>query len=206
VNPISSQINQTLFPGYKVYGGMGFAGVNGNPNSPYNTDWHMFQPRLGAAFQLNSKTALRGGWGLSFVSNVSTGAQNGFSQSTPYVATNNGGETPAGVISNPFPSGLIAPMRASLGMLTGVGQGFTYADPRRSDPQLERLRHLKAIDSEQRTVILVQVETQPHQDFDVFPMLSLQSGGFGHFLRSDFGTGFLSGSHSFQFRTQALSG
>jgi hypothetical protein len=129
VNPISSQINQTLFPGYKVNGGMGFAGVNGNPNSPYNTDWHMFQPRLGAAFQLNSKTALRGGWGLSFVNNVSTGAQNGFSQSTPYVATNNGGETPAGVVSNPFPSGLIAPMGASLGMLTSVGQGFTYADP-----------------------------------------------------------------------------
>ena len=129
VNPISSQINQTQFPGYKVYGGMGFAGVNGNPDSPYNMDWRMVQPRLGAAFQLNSKTVLRGGWGLSFLNTVSTGTQNGFSQSTPYVATNNGGETSAGVISSPFPSGLIAPSGSSLGMLTNVGQGFTYADP-----------------------------------------------------------------------------
>ena len=129
VNPISSQINQTQFPGYKVYGGMGFAGVNGNPDSPYNMDWQMVQPRVGAAFQLNSKTVLRGGWGLSFLNNVSTGTQNGFSQSTPYVATNNGGETSAGVISNPFPSGLVAPSGSNLGMLTNVGQGFTYADP-----------------------------------------------------------------------------
>jgi hypothetical protein len=129
VNPVSSQINQTLFPGYKVYGGIGFAGVKGSPNSPYNTDWQMFQPRLGAAFQLNSKTALRGGWGLSFLNNVSTGAQNGFSQSTPYVATNDQNETAASVVSNPFPSGLIAPMGASQGMLTSVGQGFTYSDP-----------------------------------------------------------------------------
>jgi hypothetical protein len=129
VNPISSQINQANFPGYQVHGGMGFAGVNGNSASPYNFDGHMIQPRLGAAFQLNSKTVLRGGWGISFLNNVSTGAQNGFSQSTPYVATNNGGETAAGVISNPFPSGLIPPTGSSLGLLTDVGQGFTYSDP-----------------------------------------------------------------------------
>ncbi len=31
VNPISSQINQTQFPGYKVNGGIGFTGVGGLP-------------------------------------------------------------------------------------------------------------------------------------------------------------------------------
>jgi len=129
VNPISAQINQSQFPGYKVYGGIGFAGVNGRPDSPYNTDWHMLQPRLGAAYQLNSKTVLRGGWGLSFLNNVSTGVQNGFSQSTPFVATNNGGQTPASVVSNPFPSGLLPPTGSSQGMLNNVGQSFTFADP-----------------------------------------------------------------------------
>ena len=38
VNPISSQIDQTRFPGMKVYGGIGFAGVNGLSRSPFNSD------------------------------------------------------------------------------------------------------------------------------------------------------------------------
>ena len=65
VNPISSRIDQNAFPGYKVNGGIGFAGENGLPSSPYNADWNNVQPRIGAAFQLTPGTVLRGGWGLS---------------------------------------------------------------------------------------------------------------------------------------------
>jgi hypothetical protein len=38
VNPISSKIDQSKFPGFKVNGGIGFAGVNGLSRSPYDVD------------------------------------------------------------------------------------------------------------------------------------------------------------------------
>jgi hypothetical protein len=128
VNPISTKVNQAQFPGYKVYGGIGFAGQNGLPNSPYDTDWKMLQPRLGAAFQLTPKTVLRGGWGLSFLTNVSTGVRNGFSQTTPYVPSNDGGRTSASVVSDPFPSGVLQPTGSALGLQTMLGQGPSFAD------------------------------------------------------------------------------
>jgi hypothetical protein len=92
-------------------------------------DWRMLQPRFGAAFQLTPKTVLRGGWGLSFLNNVSTGNSYGFSQSTPYVATNDAGRTSASVVSNPFPSGVLQPSGSSLGLATLLGQGPNFADP-----------------------------------------------------------------------------
>jgi hypothetical protein len=129
VNPISSRIDHTAFPGLTVYGGIGFAGQNGLPNSPYNTDWNNLQPRIGAAFQLTPGTVLRGGWGLSYLNNVSTGASFGFSQTTPYVATTDAGRTSASVVSNPFPNGIIQPSGSSLGLATLLGQGPSFADP-----------------------------------------------------------------------------
>ena len=89
VNPISSQINQTQFPGYKAYGGIGFTGVGGLPRTAFNTDWNNIQPRVGAAFQLTPTTVLRGGFGISYIPQVSFGNSYGFSQTTPYVATLN---------------------------------------------------------------------------------------------------------------------
>jgi hypothetical protein len=128
VNPISAQINQTQFPGYKVYGGIGFVGAGGNPSSAFQTDWNNIQPRLGAAYQLTSTTVLRGGWGMSYIPQVSFANNFGFSQSTPYVATNDGGQTPASIISNPFPSGILAPPGSSLGLQTLLGQSPNFTD------------------------------------------------------------------------------
>jgi hypothetical protein len=129
VNPISSQINQTLFPGYKAYGGIGFTGVNGLPRSAFNTDWNNIQPRLGAAFQLSPTTVLRGGFGISYIPQVAFGDSYGFSSTTPYVATLTANETPAGTVSSPFPSGLIAPVGSSQGLGTLLGQSPSFADP-----------------------------------------------------------------------------
>ena len=106
LNPISSQINQTQFPGYKVNGGIGFTGVNGLPRTAFNTDWNNIQPRVGAAFQLTPTTVLReAAFGISYLPQVSFGNSFGFSQSTPYVASLDANQTPAGTVSNPFPSG-----------------------------------------------------------------------------------------------------
>jgi hypothetical protein len=129
VNPISNSIDQTKFPGMKVYGGIGFAGQNGLPRSPFNSDLNNFQPRIGAAYQLNSKTVLRGGYAVFYISPTDNGETSGFSQNTPYVATQDSGRTPFDTISNPFPSGLIVPAGAAGGMSTFLGQGVTFANP-----------------------------------------------------------------------------
>jgi hypothetical protein len=129
LNPISSQIDQSKFPGYKVYGGIGFAGVKGQPRSAFNNDRNNFQPRLGAAYLITPKTVLRGGWAIFYIAPTDTGNTAGFSQSTPLVATQDSGRTPFDTITNPFPTGLIQPSGATGGLSTFVGQGIAFANP-----------------------------------------------------------------------------
>ena len=96
----------------KVYGGIGFAGQDGLSRSPFNSDLNNFQPRIGAAYQINSKTVLRGGWAIFYLAPTDSGLTSGFSQNTPYVATQDSGRTPFNTITNPFPTGLIQPSGA----------------------------------------------------------------------------------------------
>jgi hypothetical protein len=138
VNPISERINKTAFPNFTVRGGIGFVGTGGLPRSPVDTDWNNVQPRVGAAFMLNDKTVLRGGWGIFYLNPVIPGNLNGFSQSTPYVATTDAGRTPASSLSDPFPSGIQRPPGASLGMLTFLGQGPTFTNPTSRTPYVHQ--------------------------------------------------------------------
>ncbi len=129
VNPISAQIDKTRFPGFVAKGGIGFAGVDGNPRSPAKMDWNNFQPRIGAAYAVNDKTVFRGGWGLFFLNPTFRGNLNGFSQSTPFVSTLDAGRTPSSTIDNPFPIGILQPAGSSTGLLTFLGQGPNFIDP-----------------------------------------------------------------------------
>lgn len=129
VNPISNRVNKTAFPGFQVRGGIGFAGVDGQPRSPFDSDYGAIQPRIGAAFQINTKTVMRGGYGIFFTSPVSRGFTNGFSIQTPYVASLDAGRTPANSVSNPFPQGVLQPPGASLGLETFLGQSPSYTEP-----------------------------------------------------------------------------
>jgi hypothetical protein len=138
VNPISDKINQAKFPGYKVYGGIGFVGQNGLPRSAFNPDNNNFQPRIGAAYALNSKTVLRGGWAIFYVPPTDSGLTSGFSQNTPFVATQDSNKTPFNTISDPFPTGLIAPSGAAAGMSTFLGQGITFANPAARNPYVHQ--------------------------------------------------------------------
>ena len=45
---------------------IGFAAKDGQPRNMWNTEWGDFSPRLGAAYQINHDTVLRGGYGRSF--------------------------------------------------------------------------------------------------------------------------------------------
>jgi hypothetical protein len=124
VNPISNA------PGVNVtaYGGVGFVGENGASRSPFNLDWNNIQPRFGAAFRVTPTFAIRGGWGEFYLSHFSTASSTGFSQATPFVSTQNSGETQASFLANPFPSGLIAPSGASGGLATALGANPVFSD------------------------------------------------------------------------------
>ncbi len=128
-NPIASRIDQAKFPGFAVKGGIGFAGVGGNPRSPMAMDWNNFQPRAGAAYAVNDKTVIRGGWGMFFLNPTFRGNLNGFSQSTPFISSLDAARTPASTFDNPFPTGILQPAGAAAGMSTFLGQGPSFINP-----------------------------------------------------------------------------
>jgi hypothetical protein len=123
VNPVSARVGQT------VMGGIRFLGVGGAPTTPYKFDWNNWQGRAGAAYQLNEKTVLRGGYGKYFLNPTTQSQTNGFSQSTTLLASNDGGRTPTYVLSNPFPNGIDKPTGSSAGPLTFLGRGPSFGNP-----------------------------------------------------------------------------
>jgi len=122
VNPISSKIGQT------VNGAVTFLGVGGNPSTPWKFDWNNWQPRAGAAYQLNEKTVLRAGYGKYFENPTGQGSTNGFSLSTNLVSSLDGGRTPTYALDNPFPSGIVQPPGSALGPLTFLGQNPSFSN------------------------------------------------------------------------------
>ena len=100
-----------------------------------------FGPRAGVAYQLNSKTTVRGGYGLFYAPQFALGAPispPGYTSETSYIATTDGYKTPAGSLSNPFPTGLTAPLGNTLGPLTAVGQSFSLVDPKAKSPRVQQ--------------------------------------------------------------------
>ncbi|MEO8735001.1 MAG: TonB-dependent receptor [Edaphobacter sp.] len=128
VNPINATANHAAYGG-TIYGGLGFAGVNGNSRSPFNTDYSNIQPRIGAAYRITNGLVLRGGYGIFYVPQFSQASQNGFSQPTPFVGTLDSGATIADKLSNPFPSGVQQPAGAAHGLATLNGNTFSFSDP-----------------------------------------------------------------------------
>ena len=91
----------------------------------WNPDKNNFEPRVGFAYQLNSKTVLRGGLGVYAVPFIISGVvQHGFSQNTALIASDNLGLTFRANLANPYPAGVLNPAGASLGVNTFLGQGI----------------------------------------------------------------------------------
>jgi hypothetical protein len=120
-----------------VYGGLQFTGAYGQPRNAYNIDWGNLAPRLGFAYAINPKTVIRGGWGFMFAYGIEGGTRSGFSISTPYTTSLNGGATPADYFLNgtPYPSGAIQPVGSSLGLETNLGNGGGIDFPQRKIPR-----------------------------------------------------------------------
>jgi hypothetical protein len=121
-NPISPS-------GFPVYGGVLFSGVGGNSRGIFNSSWGNFGPRLGLAYQLDPHTVLRGGYALVYGQTwYDPGNAPGFTQTTNMVTSVQSG-IPYNTLDNPFPTGVLRPAGSSQGLLTALGQNYTFADP-----------------------------------------------------------------------------
>jgi Carboxypeptidase regulatory-like domain/TonB dependent receptor len=118
-----------------LYGGEVFA--DSHHRRIVDGDWKDIQPRVGFAYQIDTRTVVRGGYGIYYSQPRSgaTGVQpyvsGGFKQGTSAILTyNNDGATPYVHLSDPFPSGLLQPPGATLGLNTDLG--YSAAGPLRN--------------------------------------------------------------------------
>jgi hypothetical protein len=117
--------------GVPVKGRVEFAGRDGYPNQTGNYTYNKLSPRFGLAYQVNSKTTVRGGFGLFWAPSLSFSAPytpEGATATTTPLATNDGGNTPLIQLANPFPGGLVLPVGTANGDATGLGIGLTIFD------------------------------------------------------------------------------
>ncbi|MBM3724873.1 MAG: hypothetical protein FJW40_05565 [Acidobacteria bacterium] len=107
-----------------LQGGLFFVGVDGNPRTQFHKDLNNFAPRLGFAYQADSKTVIRAAYG-HFIGPSRQGAQGtvgpfGFRVEYPWVTTIDG-ITPFNRLSNPYPEGFRGVPGSSDGLLTQAG-------------------------------------------------------------------------------------
>jgi hypothetical protein len=135
-NPLAANVTGISPKGY-----VQFAGTDGAPVHVGDFSGNKFGPRVGIAYQMNSKTTIRGGYGLFYAPQFAIGSPispPGYTSDTSYIATLDGYKTPAGTLSNPFPTGLTAPLGNSLGKLTAIGQSFSLVNPTAKSPYVHQ--------------------------------------------------------------------
>jgi len=123
-------------PGLSLKGGLMYAGVDGYPTHQSDPSKTKFAPRAGFAWTVGPKTVVRGGYGLFWAPHQYPGigatslGTRGFTQTTDYVASRDGGLTPCAGCSivNPFPNGFAQPTGSAGGILTGAGGTVEFID------------------------------------------------------------------------------
>ena len=120
--------------GLNLKGGLMYAGVNGYNTHQGDPSGTQFAPRVGVTYALNEKTVVRGGYGLYWAptqypapGETSYGTR-GFTAVTTYFASADGGLTPAGTLTNPFPNGIEQPQGSAGGLGTGAGGDVHFVD------------------------------------------------------------------------------
>ena len=130
-NAIASQV-----PGLDLKGAVEYAGVGGAPTSAGNYQFNKWGPRGGIAWQVNSKTVVRAGYGIFWAPQLYLGgplATLGYANNTQYT-----GKSATDVLTNPFPQGLLAPVGNTLGAAAGIGSNFTIIDPETKAPRVQQ--------------------------------------------------------------------
>lgn len=114
---------------FRVLGGPLYA--DDNNRALWDADKSNWQPRLGAAYQLNEKTVLRAGFGI-FMSPYRIVPddlrQVGFNAQTPLIPTNDQGRNFVATLDNPFPTGFQTAFGSTRGLLTNIGGELGASD------------------------------------------------------------------------------
>ncbi|MGD0500713.1 MAG: TonB-dependent receptor [Bryobacteraceae bacterium] len=125
-----------------LLGGLLFAGAaNGGSHELYNSSPHDFMPRIGFSYGLTPKTVLHGGYGIFFgaMGDLFAGpSQAGYSVTTTTNASVNTGLTYANPLSNPFPTGVVAPLGAAWGVEANVGSSISVLKQNPADLYVQR--------------------------------------------------------------------
>jgi outer membrane receptor protein involved in Fe transport len=142
VSPLAAQVKNAAGASNcpvcaNLVGGLTFPAVNGNSRSPYDSSYRNFGPRLGAAYALDNKTVIRAGWGFFYGAIVFDPGSAGFSQTTNSVLFDSN-FLPVNLINNPFPTGLVQPVGAGLGLRTNVGTSVSFVDPHAREPRSQQ--------------------------------------------------------------------
>lgn len=139
---IASPAANAAFPNLK--GGLVFANTNGVGRTVYTSSRTNVAPRVGFAFSPTAVTSFRGGYGMSYapleISNNAVGFSPslGYASSTAWNTSNDGGYTPANLLRNPFPQGILQPTRNTLGAATQLGQALTVWERNPPTPYAEQ--------------------------------------------------------------------
>jgi hypothetical protein len=126
INPATHQPFGTL------KGGVLFAGVNGNPRTPYKGDWKDIQPRVSFSYRLTDRLLVKTNYGRSYfgITACCSGViQSGFNQTTNMITYNPVPGLPIGYLDSPFPDGILQPAGSASGLATNVGQGVSFRNP-----------------------------------------------------------------------------
>ncbi len=120
-------------PGMSLKGGLMYAGENGY-STHQGQALNGFAPRGGFAWTLGDGSVVRGGYGffwspvqMSGLGEAAIGSR-GYTASTSFLGSTDGGLTPANTLSNPFPTGITPPQGNSLGVGTGGGSVIDFVD------------------------------------------------------------------------------
>lgn len=120
-------------PGMTLLGGYVWPGAEGRPKGLTDQNFRNFGPRPGFAYQFNSKTVVRGGFGITYIPTFGPGgsaAGAGLVTTTTMQTSADGGLTPYTTLANPFPDGITQPQGSKLGALTGIGTALTLGQSR----------------------------------------------------------------------------
>lgn len=125
--------------GFASPGVFRYSGKNGAPTETSNYNKNKFSPRVGAAYQWNSKTTIRAGYGIFWAP--------AFGLGSPYLsegvtATTSPNTVVAGVpqvkLSDPFPNGLDKPVGSAIGDLAGIGKSLNVYSPNATSGRVQQ--------------------------------------------------------------------
>ena len=149
VNPIEAQatanyaknpIPELPLSNFQVLGGLQFAGGQSGRELWRGQSIELL-PRIGLAYQLDTKTVIRTGYGIFYDTlgtNRSPAIQTGFTATTPVTPTYDNGVTFVANTANPFPNGLQTPLGAAGGLTTNLGRNLTVYPLNRVLPYAQR--------------------------------------------------------------------